>query len=137
MVCAKDARQVTKEPQPLGKTLVRRQRLVEQHGYIDVAIRVRASGCLRTGEVSQAHGVLLEKALPWLTESIQVHPCFFPAVVLISYACAWLIYAASCAPIACTPAGARLSCAVHYASSSSSALASWRSAVSKPSVNQP
>jgi hypothetical protein len=63
MVCPKDARQVTKEPQALCKTLVRRQRLVEQHGYVDVATGVRTLSCLGTEEVCQAHGVLLEKIL--------------------------------------------------------------------------
>ena len=95
MVCAKDARQVTKEPRPFCKTLVRRERLVEQHGYVDVATGVRASGCLETEEVSQSHGVLLEKALQWLTESIQVHPCSSPAVVTISYACMLYIMSAA------------------------------------------
>src|SRR5262249_29095460 len=87
MVCAKDARQVTKEPQSLGKTLVRRQRLVKQYGYVDVATGVRTSGCLGTEEVNQSHGVLLEKTLQWLTEGIQVHACFFPVLVPTSYAC--------------------------------------------------
>ena len=96
MVCAKDARQVTKEPQPLCKTLVRRQRLVEQHGYVDIATGVRTSGCLGTEEVSQAHGVLLEKTLQWLTESIQVHVC--------SFTCRGSDFLCLCAGIASMPA---------------------------------